>query len=188
VSACSTRSAGWCRRPGLNRDDLSIAGSQPAAYACSATTTWSTREESNFHGRDSPARSERAASAVPPPVVVPSLALRGARSANRTQSCRSVKAVTSHLSHLALRAPPRSRALLRGLIRPGHVTHVAVQRSAARVSNPSARLIRSGSSLEVGGKNRTAPRNRTELQCFVRAGPAPAGERRVALGRGFEPR
>jgi hypothetical protein len=42
--------------------------------------------------------------------------------------------------------------------------------------------------LTGGRRSGTAPRDRTELQCFVRARPAPAGERRAALGRGFEPR
>jgi hypothetical protein len=62
-------------------------------------------------------------------------------------------------------APPRSRALLRGLIRPGCVPTLRCQGSAARVSNPPARLIRPSSSPEIGGWYGASGSNRAAMPC-----------------------
>ena len=88
-----------------------------------------------------------------------------ARSANRTQSMPlsqsgDVPSVSSRLC-----APPRSRALLRGLIRPGCVPTLRCQESAARVSNPAARLIRPSSSPEIGGQYGASGSNRAAMPC-----------------------
>ena len=138
--------------------------------ACSSRSAcWSPRQDFNLHARGH-SFLRRACLAVP--------SRGGAKRGDRTRHLLLVMQPAYHLPCFAFVHRQGVEPCCADL--SGPVTYPRRGAgSAARVSSPSARLIRPGSSPEVGGSLRgTAPRDRTELQCLVRACPAPAGERR----------
>jgi hypothetical protein len=121
--------------------------------------------------------------------IPPRGATRSAKRGDRTRHLLRVIQPAHHLPCFAFVHRQGVEPCCADLSGPA-TSHVAVQGVNVRRSGVEPVCQIHKTRLLTGGRRkiRTAPRNRTELQCFVRACPAPAGERRVALGRGFEPR